>query len=95
MTATTGRSLVQSERQARDRSREKAFRVNLVIFLSVNALLLLVWVVLTVAGVRLHSHLWPWPVLMVLWGIRIGVSARNVHRERSFSEEQIQREMRR
>jgi len=69
-------------------------RAEFVIFLSVNAALLLTWAALTLAGVRMHGLLWPWPVVTALWGLRLVISARSAGRGKSYSEEEIQREMR-
>lgn len=80
--------------QALGRIKEKrAFKVSLVIFVSVNALLLALWAALTVASVHMTGQLWIWPVAMVIWAVFLGVQGYTAYRGHTYSEDQIQREV--
>jgi hypothetical protein len=75
---------------------KRRFRVNLVIYLSVTALLIAAWAVLAVAGVPMKHmalNLVITLVVMALWGARIALSRHHTHRAHPYTEEQIQREM--
>jgi 2TM domain-containing protein len=77
----------------------RKFAINLAIFLSVNIGLLIAWVGLVAFGVH-ATGLWVWPIVAVLWAIRIGLEGRAAYGRgdrgrRSYSEERIQRELRR
>jgi 2TM domain len=88
-TVTIGRS----EASARTR-----FAIDLVIFLAVNVTLLMACLVLFALGVPFRG-LWVWPIVVVLWAVRLGLEGRVAYatrkRRRSNTEEQIQRELRR
>ena len=75
----------------------KRFRANLVIFLSVNAALVLAWVGLTIAGVHFKVMLWPSAVVIGLWALRLVFEARAAYRGKPeserYSEDRIQREL--
>jgi hypothetical protein len=91
---------VPVDQPAVDRSAErKRFRGNLVIFLSVNAALLVIWVALMIAGVDVRSPLWTWAVAEGLWILLLTLEARAAYRakprEKHYSEERIRHEMRR
>jgi hypothetical protein len=77
---------------------KRKFAINLAIFLSVNAVLLIAWGALIAFGVH-ATGLWVWPIAAVLWAVRIGLEARAAYgrrnRRRSYSEERIQRELKR
>jgi 2TM domain-containing protein len=62
------------------------FRIHLVTYVAVNALLVLVWAVTS------SGYFWPiWP--MAGWGIGVVLHGYTVYWGRSFTEAQIQREM--
>jgi uncharacterized ion transporter superfamily protein YfcC len=62
------------------------FRVHLVVYLAVNAMLVLVWAVTSM------GYFWPiWP--MAGWGIGLVIHGYTVYWGSVFTEEQIQREM--
>jgi fatty acid desaturase len=87
-------SIEQRRELARRCSKEqRAFKISLVIYLGVNALLLVLWAALAVAGVHVTGQLWPYPVVMVLWGVYVAVQGYTAYRGEAYTEEQIQREM--
>lgn len=72
---------------------KRGFRVHLTVYLAVNALLWVVWGV-----VFANTDVWfPWPVFPLLgWGIGLGFHAwETFGRRRSFTDEQIDREVER
>jgi hypothetical protein len=85
--------------QAPDRTNEKRrFRINLVIFLAVNTALAVGWLGLIVAGIAVHTPLWPWAIVVVLWGGRLVIEGRAANRRTAsrntrYSEERIRHEM--
>ena len=80
--------------QALGRIKEKrAFKVSLVIFVSVNALLLALWAALTVASVHMTGQLWIWPLVMVIWAVVLAVQGYTAYRGHNYSEDRIQREI--
>jgi steroid 5-alpha reductase family enzyme len=68
-----------------------------VIFLSVNAALVLAWVGLTIAGVHFKVMLWPSAVVIGLWALRLVFEARAAYRGKPegerYSEDRIRREL--
>jgi hypothetical protein len=75
---------------------KRRFRVNLVIYLSVTALLIAAWAGLAAAGVPMKHmalNLVISLVVMALWGARIALSRHHTRRAHPYTEEQIQREM--
>ncbi len=89
------KSTVDSRReQALGRIKEKrAFKISLVIFMSVNALLLVLWAGLSVAGVHATGQLWMYPVVMVIWAVVLAAQGYTAYREKTYTEDQIQREI--
>ena len=75
-------------------SPRRPVRLQLMIFTGVNAVLLLLWLCLSLAGVSVHGALWIWPIVMLVWLARILFVDRRVPRERVFTNEQIEREVR-
>jgi hypothetical protein len=93
MEGTTER---QTGQAVSENAAKRRFRVNLVIYLSVSALLVAAWAVLAVAGVPMQHmalNLVITLVVMALWGARIAISRHHTHRAHPYTEEQIQREM--
>jgi type III secretory pathway component EscR len=77
---------------------QRAFKINLVIYLGVNAMLVVIWTVLTVAGVRMIVQPLPqgffYPIIpIVVWGIFVAINGYTAYRGHSYSEVQIEREM--
>ena len=88
---TTGPALDATAReQAVLRLKKKRdFRGHLLVYTLVNSCLVIVWI--ATGG---HGFFWPmFP--MVFWGIGVVMNAWDVYRGGDFSEEQIQREVRR
>ena len=90
MQSTAGRRPWDAER-----SRSNA---SLWIYVGVNALLVLIWAVCTMAGVRVVAKPLPegffWPIVpIVVWGAVLLIARRFRARPRTYSEEQIRREM--
>jgi fatty acid desaturase len=56
------------------------FKISLAIFGSVNALLLVIWAAVTVVGVNVHGQLWPWPVVMGVWGVFVATQGYTAYR---------------
>ncbi len=80
--------------EALGRIKEKrAFKVSLVIFVSVNAVLLVLWAALTIASVHMTGQLWIWPVVMVIWAAFLAFQGYAAYRGHTYSEDQIQREI--
>jgi fatty acid desaturase len=75
--------------------RQRSFKVSLAIYLGVNAVLGVTWAVLTIAGVHVTGQLWPYPVVMGLWGAYVAVQGYTAYRGKAYTEEQIEREMQR
>jgi hypothetical protein len=81
------------------RLKEKSdFRVHLLIYLTVNAMLIAFWAVtggvaLTAAGAHMSSFFWPiFPLLG--WGVGLVAHGYTAYVGDTYTEEQIQREMR-
>jgi hypothetical protein len=72
---------------------KRAFKISLAIFLSVNALLLVLWAALAVAGLRATGQLWPYPLVMGIWGVVLAVQGYTAYRGKPYTEDQIQREI--
>jgi hypothetical protein len=86
------------ERASDQTNEQRRFRINLVIFLSVNTALAAGWLGLIVAGIDVHTPLWPWAIVLVLWGGRLALEGRAAYRRTAsrngrFSEKQIRHEM--
>ena len=72
--------------QALGRIKEKrAFKVSLVIFVSVNAVLLALWAALTIASVHMTGQLWIWPVVMFIWAVFLAVQGYTSYRGHTYS----------
>jgi hypothetical protein len=52
---------------------QRHFRVQLAIFLIVNAALVAILAAATLAGARVGGELWPWPVAVAIWGARVAI----------------------
>jgi len=88
-------TLDQRREVALGRTKEKrAFKISLVIFVSVNALLLVLWAALNVAGLQSTGQLWIYPVVMVIWAVVLAAQGYNAYRTKPYREDQIQREIR-
>jgi 2TM domain len=86
----------QTGQAASENAAKRRFRINLVIYLSVTALLIAAWAALTVAGVPIkHTalNLVITLVVMALWGARIALSRHHTHQAHPYTEQQIQREI--
>jgi hypothetical protein len=71
----------------------RKFKISLVIFVSVNAVLLATWAALALADVHTHSQLWPYPIAMGLWAAYVAFQGYSAYRGKRYTEEQIQREL--
>jgi hypothetical protein len=60
--------------------RIRGFRINLAIFLGVNLLLLILLGALVLGGLRIGGELWPYPVVMGLWGLRVAFQGYRAYR---------------
>ncbi len=74
-------------------SARRKFKISLVIFVSVNAVLLATWAALAVADVHTRSQLWPYPIAMGLWAAYVAFQGYSAYRGKRYTEEQIQREL--
>ena len=86
----------QTDRAASEIRAKRRFSVNLVIYVSVNAVLVAAWAGLAVAGVPLKHpalSIVIYLVVMALWGARIAISRHHTRRAHPHTEKQIQREM--
>ena len=72
---------------------KRAFKISLVIFVSVNALLLVLWAGLSLAGAQVTGQLWLYPVVMGFWALYIAFRGYRAYHEPTYPEERIQREM--
>jgi fatty acid desaturase len=83
----------ERRQQAIRRLRAKTgFKVHLVVYLAVNAMLVVVWA-LTTARLAYPASLF-WPIFSIVgWGIGVALHGYFVYRRRGYTEEQIQREM--
>jgi hypothetical protein len=61
--------------KADQRRRHHSFRTDLAIFLGVNLALAVTYGVLAVSGVEVHG-MWVWPVVALLWAVRLFFEAR-------------------
>jgi 2TM domain len=59
---------------------KRSFKINLVIFLSVKALLLVLWGALNVAGLHSYGQLWPYPVVMGAWAVFLAFQGYTAYR---------------
>jgi hypothetical protein len=68
-----------------DRTRRdvRAFKLDVTIFIVVNAVLLVIAGALLIAGFRFGGELWPYPVVMGLWAVRIAIEGHRAYRGRS------------
>lgn len=83
------RELGPRERAVARLKKKRDFRTHLVVYVLVNAFLVLIWAMTTPDGVF-------WPVFpMVGWGIGVVMNAWDVYFADEFSEETIQREIER
>jgi hypothetical protein len=71
----------------------RKFKISLVIFVSVNAVLLATWAALALADVHMHSQLWPYPIAMGLWAAYVAFQGYSAYRGKRYTEEQIQGEL--
>jgi hypothetical protein len=92
MASTSDQRREVALRRSREQ-RQRSFKISLVIYLGVNAVLGATWAVLTIAGVHMTGQVWPYPVVMVLWGAYVAVQGYTAYRGKAYTEEQIQREM--
>jgi Flp pilus assembly protein TadB len=86
----------QTERAADEIKARRRFKINLLIYLSVNALIILAWAVLAAVGVAMKHmalNLAIYLVVMAIWGARIAIGRHHARRAHVFTEEQIQREI--
>jgi hypothetical protein len=86
----------QTEQAANQIKARRRFNANLLIYLSVNALIVLAWAVLATAGATMKHmalNLAIYLVVMAIWGARIAISRHHTRRANPYTEEQIQREM--
>jgi hypothetical protein len=86
----------QTAQAANQVKAKRRFNADLLIYLSVNALLVLAWAVLAAAGVTIKHmalNLAIYLAVMALWGARIAISRHHTRRSHSYTEQQIQREM--
>jgi uncharacterized RDD family membrane protein YckC len=83
----------ERRQQAIKRLRAKTgFKIHLVVYLVVNALLVVIWA-LTTARLPYPGNLF-WPIFSIVgWGIGVALNGYFVYRRRGYTEEQIQREM--
>ncbi len=71
---------------------KNAFKTHLVVYVTVNALLIVLWAVGNAGLPSPQNYFWP-IVPMVGWGIGIVIHAYTAYRGNVYTEEQIQREM--
>ena len=86
----------QTEQAASEITARRRFKANLLIYLSVNALIILAWAALAIAGVPMKHmalNLAIYLGVMAIWGARVAISRHHVRRAHSYTEEQIQREI--
>jgi 2TM domain len=104
--AGTGSMDPQRERAIKRIKKKNAFGIHLLVYLTVNAMLVVVWAALVLGG---WSHyfritlLGPgstlpsdffWPIFPIVgWGIGLALHANAAYRGDTYTEEQIQREM--
>jgi hypothetical protein len=80
---------------------KNAFKTHLVVYLTVNAMLVTIWAALAVAGWSHDVVVWPglpqdffWPIFPIVgWGIGVAINGYHAYRGNAYTEEQIQREM--
>jgi hypothetical protein len=80
---------------------KNAFKVHLVVYLAVNAVLVVSWGVLAATRWSHYVVVWPglpqdffWPILpIVVWGIGVVITGYVASRGNGYTEEQIQREL--
>jgi 2TM domain-containing protein len=80
-------------------AQKRRFAVDLAIFVSVNAVIAIAWAVLIAFDVH-ATGLWVWSIVAAVWGVRIVLEGRAAYgrrerQRRSYSEERIQRELKR
>jgi hypothetical protein len=86
----------RTEQAANQIKASRRFKVNLLIYLSVNALIILAWAVLAAAGVAMKHmtlNLAIYLGVMAIWAARIAISRHHMRRAHAYTEEQIQREI--
>lgn len=77
------------------------WHLNLLMYLTINAVLVVSWVVLAATGWSHYVVVWPglpqdffWPIFtIVIWGIFVAINGYIAYRGNVYTEEQIQREM--
>jgi hypothetical protein len=68
------------------------FKIHLVVYLAVNAMLVVIWAFTSAGQPFLHSFFWPiFPIAG--WGIGVLINGYVAYRGNIYTEEQIQREM--
>jgi hypothetical protein len=81
------RDISLRERALKRLKKRRDFKAHLLVYLLVNAFLVVIWYVTTPGGFF-------WPVFpLVGWGIRVVMNARDVYYAQDFDEEDIQREI--
>jgi 2TM domain-containing protein len=65
---------------------KRKFKISLVIFVSVNALLLATWAALAIAGVPTHSQLWPYPIAMGIWAAYVALQGYAAYRGKRYTQ---------
>ena len=61
---------------------QRHFKLQLAIFVSVNTLLVVIFAMATLAGAQVSGQLWPWPLVVAIWGARVaaqGYAAYHTH----------------
>lgn len=85
----TSAELTARDRAVRQLKKKRDFHAHLLIYALVNSCLVLVWF-------TTGRHVFFWPVFIIaFWGIGVVMNAWDVYHVEEFSEEQIEREMRR
>jgi hypothetical protein len=80
---------------------KNAFKVHLLVYLTVNTMLVVIWAALAAAGWSQYLIVWQdhpqdffWPIFPIVgWGIGLVINGYVVYRGNVYTEEQIQREM--
>jgi hypothetical protein len=65
---------------------KRKFKISLVIFVSVNALLLATWAALAIAGVHTHGQLWPYPIAMGIWAAYVALQGYAAYRGKRYTQ---------
>lgn len=84
---STERSDVLRDRAVKRLKKKRDFHTHLVVFTSINALIVAIWAI-----TDLHGFFWPvYPLLG--WGFAVAMNAWDVYRREDFTEAEIQREI--